>query len=129
MPLIQFQDLAGGTAAFNSNAFLRIRPSHGDAEPVEAVMIQTDRKRLYATDPIATLIEKIGTALGIVSLTTPNGLGVWLAAERIETVVATTPPHHHPLANSVITLNVMGSPSIDQQVRETVVEVGDAFNP
>lgn len=127
MPLIQFQDLAGGNAAFNSNAFVRIRPSHGETEPTDAVMIRTDRKRLFASDDIEDLVHKIGNASDLVKLTTPNGLNVWLSSERVEIVVAAAPNLHHPEANAVVTLTVIGGPSIDQQVRETVEQVGDAF--
>ena len=132
MALIHYSDLAGETAAFNSDNFIRLRPTHGDSEPTEAVTIRTDKKRFHSKSSPDELVTQLSAVTDMVQLTTPVGIPVWIAKDRLIDVVPTSANLHHPEAKSVLTLHVKNEPTngppIDQQVRETVEEVEDAFN-
>ncbi|MEM9549633.1 MAG: hypothetical protein AAGA05_00575 [Pseudomonadota bacterium] len=128
MALIAYTDLNGGAAAFNSDAFVRMRPTHGDSEPRDALTIRVDTKRLHASDAPDELAAALRASVTLVSLRTPNDLPVWINAARLDSVTAALSSIHHPSAQSVVTLAIRGGPAIEQQVRETVAEVQAAFN-
>lgn len=128
MPLIGYKDLTGGGAAFNSAAFIRMRQTHGDSEPSDALIVRIDRKHLHTSSRPEDLIEQLTSVVPLIGLTTPVGLKTWINGARLENVIAAIPKLHHPQANAVLTLYVNDGPTIDQQVQETVDEVKDLFN-
>ncbi|MEO0680236.1 MAG: hypothetical protein AAF192_07455 [Pseudomonadota bacterium] len=124
--LIPYKDLEGGDAAFKSDAFVRMRQTYGDFEPEGAVSIRVVSRRIFAGGAPDDLLAGLSPAVKLATLTTPVGLPVWVASDRIEQVRPASAALHHPDAKAVVVLSVKDEVTIEQQVRETVAEVAQA---
>lgn len=107
--------LNGGTQLIRTDTIIRFRPSFGSFEPPNATALDYAKQRLYSADSPEKIVEKIGSALAIAALTTPNKLPLYVDAAKVIDIASPIPEHHHPKARAVIRLE----PNIRVQVRET----------
>lgn len=119
--LIENLDLDGNVVFFNSERFVRMRPSFGATEPPGTVTIRLESKRIHsASDPTA-IGDALQEHLPVCLLTDPTGATNWLSARRVLNISAPT-SQHHPSAQSVVSLHIDGGSSVDYTFRETVTD-------
>ena len=119
--LVDYLDLNGETASFNSERFVRMRPSLGDLEPPDALTIRLDSKRFHSSSAVSSILDALDLYIPMCRLTVPNGTPTWLSSRRVMSVEQST-SNHHPAAQSVVAIHIHGGPSLNLALKESVNE-------
>jgi len=126
--LIDTKDLNGSTIAINTSKVIRLRKNYGHAEPKKSVTLDLKGKRIYVSDKLPDLVDRIREHEPLAELTTPVGTQIFVAADRVVDVRKPSDINDHPNAKAVVSLHVNQKTVVDQQVAETVAKARNAIN-
>lgn len=122
--LIDIAMLRGGSITIEAGAIVRYRPSFGIVEPEDATTLDYASDRIYCAETPESLTKKAGSSLKIIQLTVPNGLPVFLDAQKVSQLQDPNEALHHPKAKCV--LYVGGRLQQVREDRETVKSLIEA---
>ena len=126
--LIDAKDLQGSKIALNTKKVVRLRNSYGAIEPKNSVKLDLEGKQIFVSDKIEGLVKRIRKHERLAKLTTPVGIAVYVAADRVVDVHEPSEADDHPNAKAVVSIDINQKATIDQQVKEKVEKVLNAIN-
>jgi hypothetical protein len=113
-----FHTLGGKDYSVFRDAIWRIREACNPSEPPGTTIIDFAYVRLFASEPFDVVLNELRLTTSLIKLTAPNGVPVYLVADKIVEVYEPVPGLYHPETHSIV-----GSLEGRQQVQESKAHV------
>lgn len=111
---VDVQLVGGSNFSIRIDSIIRLRPTHGTTEPMDATMVEIAERTICSSEPAVVIVERIAHSTPMARLTTPVGVRVYISANKVTDIANADSMLHHESAQAVVT--VAGQ---QQQVTET----------